>query len=143
ESTFSACGRNNEASSPALRRGLPSRPTTRGSAATCAAKASFSAQAAKVPFDTAVSKAARAYGRARVSALDMGSDLAHELVEQILVRVGIDLALEDLFGTGDGQRGNLGPQFLAGTVRHALDFGGGNGFLLGAFDDGIGARLVD
>src|SRR5690606_22825732 len=93
ESTLSACGRNNEASSPALRRGLPSRPTTRGSAATCAAKASFSAQAAKVPFDTAVSKAARAYGRARVSALDMGSDLAHELVEQILVRIGIDLAL--------------------------------------------------
>src|SRR5690606_30132570 len=143
ESALAPCGRNSDASSLREMRGLPNSAATRGSPATCAANVSCSAQCGSSLWACASSTAAPPEGLARVSALDMASDLGYELVDQILVRVGVDLALEDLLGTGDGQCADLAAQLLARPVRHALDFSGGDRLLLGAFDHRIGACLVD
>src|SRR5690348_2190854 len=143
ESPASPSGRNSEASSAGPTRGFPNSERTCGSAADCAAKASFFAQSPSACADDAISKAARAYGRARVSGCDMSSHLGDELIEQRLVRVRVDLALEDLLGARHGERGDLAAQFLARTMRHALDIGRGRRLLARRFDDRILLGLLD
>src|SRR5690606_5403940 len=82
------------------------------------------------------------------------SDLGSQFVQQRLVRVGVDLALQQLLGAAHGQQGDLLAQLLAGTVGRSLDLGLGqrllaggldHGFLAGRVDDLVGARvgLVD
>jgi len=55
------------------------------------------------------------------------------------VRIGVDRGLQDLLGTGHGQRGHLGAQGIAGTSRFLFDFGLGLGLETVAF--GLGNCL--
>src|SRR5690606_18476878 len=87
--------------------GLSSSDAARGSAATCAAKPSALDQPARPFSSCAMENAARAYGRARVRAWLIGSDLCRQLVEQRLVGVGVDLAPEQLLGAAHGQDRDL------------------------------------
>src|SRR5690554_168844 len=132
--------------------GCTSRPSTRGSPATRAANASACDHCAAWPSSRATAKAARAYGRAMV--VDIGSDLRGEFVEQRLVRVGVDLALEQALGAAHRQQRHLPAQVLAGAGGRRLDLGVDQRLLpqplgdrlgLGGLDD-LGAapvRLVD
>src|SRR5690606_19665018 len=78
------------------------------------------------------------------------SDLRGQLVEQRLVGVGIDFALEQLFGTDHSQRGYLLAQIFAGAIGGSVDFslgqifltvGLGDGFVLGGFNDLVGTDM--
>src|SRR5690606_33298160 len=133
--------------------GLPSSAATRSSAAIPALMPSRPDQPARRPFCRASENAARAYGRARVSAL-LISDLGCQLVEDVLKRPGVDLATDQAFGAGHGQRTDLLAQILARAVGGGLDLGHGDGLLairlgqrvlLGLLDDLAAAtvRLLD
>ncbi len=64
--------------------------------------------------------------------------------------VGVDFALEQLFGTGHGQRGHLLAQIFTGTVGGGVDFslgqflltgGFGDRFVTGSINDLVGTRV--
>src|SRR5699024_1457966 len=95
-------------------------PATPASVDTAAAKASAFDHSGKARASRASSKAARAYGRARVRVSDM-SDPGDQLVDQRLVRGRVDFALHDLARTGQGQRADLVAQFVAGLLGHVRD----------------------
>ena len=76
--------------------------------------------------------------------------MRHQILEQIFVGLGIDLALENLAGAGNRQGGDLTAQFFARPVHFLFDFGIGrcnNAFtfsargFLGLFND-LGSTLL-
>src|SRR5690349_322955 len=71
---------------------------------------------ASLPSSRASSNTAFAYGRASVLGSAM-SDLRRQLFDHVGVRLGVDLALQDLRGARDGELADLLAQLLA----HALD----------------------
>src|SRR5699024_1667109 len=129
-------GTSRVTASPAFRAGCRSMASTSGSAATRAANASASDHCAELPSSRATAKAARAYGRAMVA--DIGSDLRGEFVEQRLVGVGVDLALEQALGAADRKQRHLAAQLLAGTGGGGLDLGVDQRLLPQALGDRLG-----
>ncbi len=71
------------------------------------------------------------------------SDLGRQLVEQRLVDVAVDLAADQLFGTGHGEHGRLATQVFLGAVGGGLDLGDGERLLATGFDDGLDLGLFD
>ncbi|MDW8373956.1 MAG: hypothetical protein RMM29_09965, partial [Planctomycetota bacterium] len=54
---------------------------------------------------------------------ERGAELAGEALEQLAVRGGVDLALEDAPRTEHRELGELGPELLAGAVDRLLELG--------------------
>src|SRR5581483_2348921 len=142
ESAVSPGGSSKPTSSALPSFGLPINDAMRASAAICAATRRFCAHAASAPAFVAASNAARAYGRARVR-VSLISDLAYELIEQRLVGVCVDLALDDLLRALHGERGDLAAQRFARLADHAFDLGLRDRLLPRGFEQRVGLGLVE
>src|SRR5436190_12076889 len=137
-----------------------------GCAATRAMIASLSSHGAKAPAFSASPNTASAYGRAMVAASAMAtnhhsdgevrrhgvrengglspvSDFPLELAEQLGVRLGVDLAAQDLLRAGDGERGDLLPERFPRARDLLVDVGLGRGEDAIGLGLGGGLRLVE
>jgi hypothetical protein len=74
---------------------------------------------------------------------ESASEFCRQLAQDVFVRLFVDLALQDLLGAGDCDRGNLATQFFARAVGFLLDFGECGSNLAFALFSAIGLALGD
>src|SRR4029450_4810364 len=123
--------------SPAVSLGLSSAARMRGSATTPLTTRSICDHTGSALASLAILKAASAYGRAIVvsSAIGYSSELLPDRSEEVGVRLGVDLALQDLFGTRDRPASDLVAQRFFRARDFLLDPG------LGGGEDALGLRF--